>query len=173
MNLSDYKNINFDLEINKLLLIFLVGLIVATVIVNVKRGVLINTVKKLLRYEATDEESAKTLDEIKYQTLLVRNELKNETRLRRLISIVGEKKLTYEEYIALTKDKKYKEEKTDFSSARLYISAEKIKEAKIIEASNSVTPFNTVLLCILYFIIFTCLIILMPDILNLINNILA
>ena len=172
VNLADYSNIKLDLEINKVVLIILVGLIVATVIISIKRSIMITTVKKLFRYEATSEGNAKTPAELKITSPLIIRELKGETRLSRIVSIVGQNKLTYDEYIAEMKSKK-KREKINYSEAKLYISPDKISEAKIIEAYPSVSFINTLLICVLYFIAATCLIIIMPEILKLINNILA
>ncbi len=173
INLIDYENIAIDLEINKVLLFVLIGLLFATVISNIKRGMLIFTVKKLLRYEAISEESAKTLKDMRIDSFFVKRELSGETRLKKLVSYAGEEKLTYDEYIKQLKDKKYKEKKPDYSTLKLYISKENLDKAKHIESYNSVTVVNTILICLLYFIIFTCLIIIMPEILTLINNILA
>ena len=173
INLNDYENIGFDLEINKLLIVVLVGLILATVITNIKRGLLIYTVKKLLRYEALSEESARTLEEMRISSPLVKLELSGETRLKKLVSVVGEEKLSYDEYIEKIKDKKYKEKRVDYKTAKLYISKDNLEPARIIESYNSVTVINTILLCLLYFIAFTSIIIIMPELLSLINNILT
>ena len=65
VNLNDYKNIGINFEINKFILFCAIALCVVAFYVNYKRSLMVNTVKQLLRKNAIDEESAKTLVELK------------------------------------------------------------------------------------------------------------
>ena len=185
INLKDYTNIGIDLEITKLLFAFFIGIIVATVVINYNRACTALVIKRLLRREALSQESARTLTELSVATLGVKMLLRSNGRIKRIIKRVGEKEYTYEEYMALgRKRKKNKgegtpetsakaEEKIDFSTARFYLSEERLDEAKGIVERDRSSVLNTVLLCILVTAVFVCLVLVMPELLNLINGALA
>ena len=172
LNLKDYSNIGIDLEINKLLLCFLVGAIVASVLMSFNTTRINITVKKLLRRSALNEESALTLDELGINTWSIRRLLSASSQLKRLVARVGEPQYTYEEYIALTKKKGYKEEKIDFSLARFYLREDGLARSRHIVEVGQTSILNTVLFSVLLVAIYCCLALLMPEILTLINNLL-
>ena len=173
INLSDYPNIGIDLQINVVLFCFLIGMIVTTLIINYRTETNLTLIKKLLRYEANSEENAKTLSEIGFYTAMAKLTLRGSGRIKKLISRVGEKQMTYEEYVEAIKDKKYKEEEIDFENARFYIKEESLDEAVKISETNTTSLVNTILLCVLMVAIYVFLMFLMPSILTLVNNILA
>ena len=177
LNLKDYSGIGIDLEITKLLFAFFIGMIAATIVINYNRASTSLVIKKLLRHEALTEESAKTLSELSANLFGVKMLLKSNGRIKRIIKRVGQQEYTYEEYMSRKKKKDkgvdsncFKEEKIDFISARFYISEDRITEANGIVDRSETSVINTVLFCILITAVFICLVFLMPEILNLINN---
>lgn len=172
INLKDYPNIGIDLEITKILFCLLIGIIIATAILNYRRASTIKVIKRLLRYDATNEENAKTSKELGINEKSLSFILSNNSRLNRLISKVGQKEYTYEEYSKEIKKRGYKEEKTDYKTARLYIREDAIEEAKFLSEASAPTLLSTVLFCVMMVAIFFCIILLLPEILILFNNIL-
>lgn len=173
INLKDYPNIGFDMQINVVLFCFLIGLIVTTVIYNYKTEGNTRLIKRLQRLEATNEENAKTLDELNLNNFNSRQTLSGSGRISKIISRVGAEKMSYEEYKAAIKNKDYREEKINFKEARFYINEDGIDEATRIAESNNTSPINTVLYCILMVTIYVFIMFLMPSILTLINNFLG
>lgn len=169
INLKDYYNIGLDLEINKLLFAFLVALIVVTIAASVIKSTMYTVIKALIRHEARDEESAKTLAELGLNSFRYKNALKSNAQLKRVVEISGQKKYTYDEYVKLSKEKGFKDE-IDFSEAKIYIKEqEKTSASKILEMKKP-SVVETVLLCLLITAIAACLMLFMPTILMTINN---
>ena len=173
LNLKDYPSIGIDLDINSLLIVVMIGLIVGTVFINRKRALMALTVGRLLRKEAVGEENAKTLSSLGIDTKSVRKMLSSGGQIKSLVKIAGEEKITYEEYIKLSKNKGYKGESVCFDSAELYLDPATLDTSKKLISSRSYTPLNTVLFCILIFSAFVCLMLAMPEILSLIDTFLA
>ena len=172
INLKDYPALGIDLEINKILLFVVIGAILAFIFVGYIRAGIAATLKALLRREALGEDSARTLDELRINTLPVRLALKNlGGKTASVIARVGEKKYTYEEYIELSKKKGFKEEKTDLSTARFYIKEGKRDEAKAIYDRFDSPVFHTVLACVLLIALYSCILFCMPGILNILNSV--
>ncbi len=172
LNLKDYPNIGIDLEINKILFCIILGIIAASFIINFIRGTCKSVITKLTRHNSYAEDSAKTLGELKINSPLTRYILKTNKRLLSIIKRVGEKSYTYEEYVAMTKEKGYKEEKIDFETARFYIAEDKRDEAAGILNMKDTSFLSTVLFALLLLSMFVCLMFLMPEILPFINNLL-
>ena len=173
INLSDYPNIGIDLPITQVLLGLVLGAVIGSLIINLLRSGMHNTVKALIRYEAKDEQSAKTLEEMRINTFSVRASLSSGGRLMKLISWVGRKEYSYEEYVALQKEKGFKDEKPDFKTARLYLTEPDSDEVRAIYERSGSSLLHTVLFSVFLVAIFLCLTFLMPDILSFINGILA
>ena len=173
LNLSEYSSIGIDFPINLFLVAFLIGMLVTIVVVNLLRTVNTQIVKKLLRYEAISEDSAKTIEELQLNNNLTRLTLSGNGRIKRIIKRVGEKEYTYEEFNEQIKSKEYKEFKIDFRNSKFYIFNECIDEAKKIAETKNSSILNTILLCLFITIVFLCVIFCMPEILNFINNSLA
>ena len=180
INLKSYPNLGFDLKIGWILLALTVGIMIAAVIITLQRNGMISLVKKLSRCEARDEESARTLSEIGLDNILIRGLLKGSGRLRRLVKAVGEKEYTYEEYVALTKERKKKkkgdgvekttEETKDNTPLRYYLSDIESSDTKNLIEARRTPIINTVLFCVLMLSLFVCVMLLMPEILNFLNE---
>ena len=173
INLNEFSNIGIDLEINKILFCFLIGIIVATVVVNYRNAGNVRLIRSLIRQEAFDEESAKTLTELNINNFNSKLSLKGEGKIAKIVKRVGAKELSYEEYKDAVKSKDYEEEKIDFETARFYIKDDAKDQAKRISESNTTSVLNTVLFCVLLVTIYVFIMFLMPSILTFLNNILG
>ncbi len=173
LNLKSFDKIGIDFEINKFLLIFMLVIIASSIAISYNRWIIITTVKRLVRHEATSDSSAKTLGELGISSRGIKRALRSSGRLTRIVGRAGECSMSYEEYTKLIKSKKYTEEKIDFDKTRIYIREESIEEAKAISIKSDITVLSTLLLCVLIFAIFMCLFFLMPEILTLVNNLLG
>ena len=172
LNLNDYSNIRIDLEINKILLVLTVGIVVASIFVNYNRYLIATLVKKLARHKAADEASAKTLSELGLSGVRgLSRMLENNGQLRRLVAIVGEESITYEEYVASQKAKRKEQKKDDYTSKKLYIKDE--QRCAQISAAPAPTLLSTALFLVLVVAISICLTFLMPEIISVVNNLLA
>ena len=171
LNLKSYGNIGIDFEINRFLLIFMFIIIGASIAINYNRWVIITTIKRLVRHEAYDESSAKTLKELHLTSVSVKAALKNNGQLTRTVRRVGELATSYEEYVKLINTKGYREDKIDSETTLFHIREQSINDAKLISLKSNVTALGTLLLCVLIFAIFMCLFFLMPEILSFINYI--
>ena len=170
VNLNNYENIGINFEINKFILLCAVALCVVAFYVNYRRALMVNIVKQLLRKNAISEESAKTLAELRLDSSRgIKKAICTSSQLRRLISIVGESRPTYEEYVEAQKEKK-KIDSPDPSTVRIYIRAESMDRAKHIYNTYNVSIFNTLLACVLIIAFGVCLVFVMPEILTLINS---
>lgn len=172
INLKDYKNIGFDLEIVKLLFIVAIAAVVAIIAINYIRYTRRILVKKLMRREALTEDSAVTLDEIELNHARYRRALDPYKKLSDIIGRVGEKEYTYDEYVELLKDENFSDE-IDFKTARFYIRADEIDQANKINESSDALVLHTVMECAFIIAVFACLIFLMPSILEAINTMLG
>ena len=173
LNLKDYPNIGVDIYINQVILIFTVGIIIASFLINYNRTGINLIVKRMLRKKALTSDSALTLDELGVNSFRTRSLLLGSGQLKKLVGRVGEETLSYEEYIKLTRNKKYKEERLDFTSARFYLREEMIGRSRHIVEVGTTSMLNAVLFAILLISVYICLSLLMPDILNFINNMLG
>ena len=172
INLKDYSNIGFDLEINKIILCLFIGIMLASVVLNYRRYCIFTMIKRLLRYEAGNSKNAKSIAELGIKKHYVKFAMSS-GRISRIITSTNIKEYTYEEYSALIKDKKFKEEKIDFENDRFFIKEGSVDEANaIIEGSNP-TVVSTILFCLLILASCMCIIFIMPGLLNLINSLIA
>lgn len=174
LNLKDYENIGIDFEVNKFLLILGISLCVASFVISRQRSIICEMIKQLFRHSATSKENAKTLGELGLiDSHAIKRSLSSDSQLRRLVSFVGERKLSYEEYVALSKAKKKTVDTPDFASARFYIPEASLDRAKHVYNNYSTSALHTVLLCLLCLAITVCLIMLSPSIISLVDASLA
>ena len=119
LNLKDYPHINLFFPIG-MVLVFLTALIpvLAFYMTYKKRG-MYNLCLALIRHNAKDEASAKTLSELHlgHNKSLMRA-LRRSGQLAFIVKRVGEIKPTYEE----ARKKKFKYPTIDFATARFYVS---------------------------------------------------
>ncbi|MBQ7343522.1 MAG: hypothetical protein IJW53_02015 [Clostridia bacterium] len=173
INLNDYENIKFDLEINKVILGAFAVLMIGIVYLSFYRGSIRAVVMQLMRHNADSEEDAKTLGELGLdKSWMVKRLFSGNNILTKTVARVGEKKYEYEEYKALSKAERRESEKIDFAKAKFYISEEnKDRAMNIVDRYVTSIP-RTVASCVFIAIICVSVIACMPELLNLINNLL-
>lgn len=172
LNLKDFENFGFDLEITKLLGLVFLGIMIAAVAMNLINQNTHLIIKSLLRHECTTEEKAKTLSELRITSVFAaRVAFSDSGRLNKVIKRVGEKEYSYDEYIKMQKEKK-KPEKLDSKTTPLYIPTEKLDEAKKIFDKGAPTVIDSVLVCVLLVALYVCLAFIMPTLVSLINSML-
>ena len=172
LNAKDYLGTASDVYINVALLILAAALSVSSFIINYHKTYTVNLVKQLLRREATSEENAKTLDELHLSDCrALKCALSRSGQLTSIVKRLGYVEPTYEEYMARAKDKKFKAEKIDFTTARFYIPKDNVDKAKILKERENPTILRTVLVCVLIFSLTVCTMLLMPEILTFLSNV--
>ena len=176
LNLKDYENIGVDFEINKFLFLVAIGLCVVAFVVNYKRSLMIDTVKQMIRRGATSEESAMTLTELGLGASRgIRKAVLHDSRLRRMVKIVGEVRPTYEEYVAKMKKSKgrAKDDELDPKTDRIYIPNEALERAKFVYNTYNTSLLKTSLTCVFILAVSICLILASPSILSVVDAALA
>ena len=173
INLNDYDAIGFNLEINKVVLGTFVALILGVIFLNAYRGNIRIMVMQLTRHNAKSEDSAKTLKELGlHNSKYLKRLLSSDNEMTRIVGRVGEVKYTYEEYKALSKKEKRSRVSIDFDEAKFYLrEVETDRIAKVIDKYN-VSLMRTVATCVFFAIFCGCIIACMPELLNIINNML-
>lgn len=169
LNLNKYINIGFDLEINKIIFYISIGVMIASIILNYRKYCMIVFIKRLLRYEAINENKAKSIAKLGVKKNLASCAM-SLNRVSRIVSSTEKIEYTYKEYSELIKNRNYKEEKIDFSKDKLYIKEDGIDEARSIAEYNYPTPFSTILFCLFIFATSVCIMFIMPTILNFLSK---
>ena len=172
LNLNDYSNIEISFPIGIFLILITVALCVFAFLYAYRRIIIVGVLKQLLRHDATNEENAKTLSKLHvHDGFLLKNMLsKTSGQLKSIVCRKGETKMTYEQYLILSKAKGYKEEKIDFSCAEFYINPEKLDDAKKIVESESPSMIKPLLMSILLLVLLLCVSLTLPQLLDYINN---
>lgn len=190
LNLSDYPNIAVNFEINKVIAVLFLGLCVASVFISIRQSKISLLLRKLMRAEAYSTDTAKKLSELNltgnrgiYSIITSSNGV-----ISKLIAVVGQKRLTYEEYVALEKKKRderklppqERSEPTNTSyefpgidDIRVYIPESQRDYATHFYEMNTASPIKTALGCLFIIAIAVALILLMPSLLSALNNILS
>ena len=190
LNLNDYPNIAINLEINKIIAVLFIGLCIASVFLSIKQAKISLLLRKLMRAEAYSTDTAKKLPELNlagnkgiYSIITSSSGV-----ISKLIAVVGQKKLTYEEYVALEKKKRDErklppKERTNIADSSpefpgiddisIYIPEEQRDYAMRFYEMNTGSPIKTVLGCLLILLIAAALILLMPSLLSALNGMLA
>ncbi len=174
INLNEYSRIGISLEINKLLLAVTIVFILLIVALHIYRSSTRSVVFALMRQNALTEDEAKTLTELRLDGFFIKYLLSGQNLLTKVVKRQGAPEYTYEEYMASLKNKKikHKKEKIDFASARFYISSDMKDRAEHIIDKYDTTVLKTALFCVLVAIIYICVAVCMPGILNLVNELL-
>lgn len=176
INFSDYENLNVNLPINVLLLIFFVGICVSFIAVDFNRRYLFLLVRQLSRHDARTEDKGKSLKEIGLgESRIIKFLLGRGGHIRRVVRIQGRREYTYEEYVALNKtrqDRKEfkKSERIDFETARFYIAPDMQDRAKTIMENYNTSLLKTLFICLMFMVIYVCIMLAMPEFLNLLNT---
>ena len=175
LNLNNYSNIEINFPIGIFLTAITILLCIFTFFYAYRRVVTVNLMTQLLRHEARDEGSAKTLASIHINAGIVLKSLLS-SRTGQVKSIVyrkGDVKMTYEQYLILSKEKGYKEQKIDFSTAEFYIPDEKLDDAKRIVDREAPSMIKPLLMSVLLLVILLCISLTLPQLLEYINSAIA
>lgn len=173
INLNDYDNIGVSLEINKAIAIASIAFMVAVILFCLHRGAIRLVIMQLTRHGATSPEEAKTLKELGLdKRRFVKRILSGDNILTKTVARVGKKQYDYDEYLALSKKEKREIDKIDFEKEAFYI-----REEKRDLVSNIIDKYVTsipriIALCVFVSLISMSIIICMPDILSILDNIL-
>lgn len=176
INLNEYENININLEINKVILAACGVFIIFIILFDVYRMGIRSMVNQLIRHGAKDEESAKSLKELGLEGTriirVIKMMLARDNLLTKVVARSGEKKYSYEEYKALSKEEREENEKIDFSTATFYVKEEQSSLVSGIVEKYGTSVQRTALSCSFVVLMGICLVACMPGILNVLNNIL-
>lgn len=171
INLNDYENIGVNLQINKVLLIAFLVFAAVTVLLEVYRMNTRTMIVQLIRHEAKTKDGAKTLTELGLENnRVIKYLLSNSSLLSKTVGRIGEKKYTYEEYVALGKEEKAEFEKIDFETEQFYIKDECLDRAMHISEKYDSTTVKAVMTCVFLFVIYMCIASAMPELLRLIDG---
>ena len=173
VNLNDYENIGIDLQINKVLFPAFVVFCIMMIALAVYRNAMRDLVVKIIRHEAYNEDSAKTLDELGLaKNVIITYLLSRDNMLSKIVKIAGKQEYSYEEYIALSKEERLAHEKIDVSKSALYIPEDNIDRARHIKEKYMMSKTKLMLASVLVFLIYIIIASSMSEILNVINNLL-
>ena len=173
INLNDYENISFSLEINKVVFGASIALIIGIILLNAYRGNIRYMIMQLQRHGATSEDNAKKLSELGLDKVkIIRYLLSGENMLTKIVARVGEAKYSYDEYISLDKKERAAKEKINFNTASFYLREDQTDRCAVILEKYNISAARTALACLFVAIVCVCIIACMPGILNIIDNIL-
>ena len=175
LSAGDYVDGWGDFNINLFLLAITAGFCIAAFIISYRKRHTAIMLRQLFRHNATSEEAAKTLTELRLNGNkgLMRALRSDSGDLKKMVKRVGEKVYTYEEFVALQKKKLPTEEDIDFSSARFYLNEETTSRAKRIYETETPSYIRTTLLCVFMVAVFFIICFSMPEILSAINSIIS
>lgn len=174
VNLNDYESFGVDFEINKAIAIGFFILCIGAVALNIYRGNIRLMVNQLVRHGAYGEDNAKSLKELGLDKhKIIRYMLKRDNLLTGVVSVKGKQEYTYEEYLALKKEKKLKEEPLDVDLAQFYICEEKKDRCEHILDRYVTSPTRTLVSVLFIVIMCVCIISSMPEILGMLDNLLG
>ena len=173
LNVKDYLDISMDVYINIILFVIAVVLCLASFAINHHRAYTYRIIRQLLRREATSEDKAKTIGELHLNlSRSLKGALSRNGQLTDIVKRAGYVKPSYEEYVALMKDKRNrkKKETVDFDTARFYIPEDKLERAQRISEKGEPTVLRTLLVCVLIIALCVCISLAMPELLRLIGK---
>lgn len=171
LNLNQYENISVNFPIGVFLILLTVAMCAAVFIINYRKYYTASMLKQLLRHGALDEQNAKTLSELRLTKVLgLKSALTRSGQLTFFVKRAGHIKPSYEEYIANTKKRGFKEGEIDFSEARYYLDAEKKEMAEKSLDSMNAEWWRPTFISAIFIAILILAVIFLPDILELINS---
>lgn len=192
LNPKDY-GFALDVYLNIVIILVFAALCIACFVINKNQSSIALILRKLLRAEAYGEENAKTLSELGLSSCEGVKKLlfKTSGYMKGIVTYIGAKNLSYDDFLALTRTKKKKqyskrsenkEENKDenavllaleFSSAKFYIPEDKKDLAERAFAKNNGSLTKTVLSCAALIGFMLILIFTMPAILKLLASLLS
>ena len=170
LNFNQFENIGFSFPIGMFLTSMALALCASAFIINYHKRYTCTILKQLLRHGALDEESSKTLGAIRLDNVLgLKSALSRKGQLTYMVRRVGENKQTYDEYVAATKKKGYKDEKIDFENACFYIDPEHIDRAKRVVSATNTEWWRPALMTVFIVAVWVILALFVPGLLESLN----
>ena len=170
LNFKDYKNLNFNFPIGFILVIFILAFPIAVFFINHRKNTITTCIKQLLRHDALNEQSAKTLSELRLSKCKsLKRMLLSSGQLSSMVKIVGYKKPSYDEYVAARKEKK-KIEAPDLERAKIYLSEEYSEKGADIASIGTSSIWKPIIVSLVGVIIVGILFVFMPKLLELLNS---
>ena len=159
-----FPGVNFPITL--FLLALTLGMCIACFMITAKKRAMSLVIKQLARHEAFSEETAKTLSDMKIRpSLVIKYSLTHRTQLTHIVSTVG----TYPHLIPYKRGEK--RERTDFSTARFYLTEEGMTASIKWREGSAPSYINTALGCVLIAMVFITIIIFVPEFLTLISGV--
>ncbi len=170
LNLKDYTEAKLDFPIGAVLLLSLIAISLALFVITYRKRYTVAMVRALIRNKAFNPAGAKTLSQLKLSgNRGLERALSRSGQLTYIVKRFGEEKLDYEEYIKRSKEKGYKDEAIDFSSAKFYINADELDRARsLVDKTNTSWWLPSVCSAVLLVILILAFIFL-PDLLALLK----
>ncbi len=170
-NLNQYDKINIDFPIGLFIFLLIVTLCLTVFFIHFKKKYLQDVLFMLVRYEGIGEENSKTVSELFLNPTLMKLFVSYKGQFASFVKIAGRKKLSYEDYIKLTKEEKKKYDEVNFNTAKFYIPENQLDAVKNKIEKENVSIFSPVLVSVLFIVILILLIRFLPNILEFINSI--
>ena len=171
LNLNDYENIAFPFPIGMFLMFFTVAMCAMCFIMNYTKSRTTSLLKQLMRHKAFDEDSAKTLAQLRLpHSLALRLALSQSGQIAYMVHRAGYVRPTYEDYIAASKKNGRRNAKINFDTERFYLDVEKISRAKKIVETDKTSIIKPILFSVLFIGILIGLMFSLPEILEAVNS---
>ncbi len=170
LNLKEYENIAVPVPIGMVSIALTVVMCLAAFYYYYYKNYTCELLRALKRHEATSEESAKTLAELRLgDRKSIKRALMRQTSLSKMVKEVGRVELTYEEYVEKSKKRGYRGEKIDFSTAKFYLSPEE-KDIAATQIEKCPTLLMPILTSVIALITLCLLFLFLEPLLVVINN---
>lgn len=170
INLDEYENIGFSLEINKVVLGVCIALVAGVVFLHVFRGNVRLTIVQLMRHGAKCEDDARTLKELGLgDSRVIKRLLSKDNVLTKTVARVGEVKYDYETYVKMDKKARAEAERIDFSVAKFYVKEDEATRAAFISERYVTSPIRCAVSCLFVVIMTVIVIACMPGILSVVD----
>lgn len=171
LNLSEFENFGINFPIGIFITLFTVTMCVAIFVYNYKKSYTASLLKQLIRHNATDEQSAKTLKELHLDNIwAIKLALSGSGQLTYMVKAAGGKKTSYEEYVAQSRVRGFKDKKINFDEAKFYIPSDRTDKAKRTLESSNTEWWRPALISILLITTLMILALFLPEILKAINS---
>ncbi len=171
LDLSQFENIAIYLPIGVIFTSLALALCVAVFIINYHKRYTTQLLTQLIRHEALDEQGAKTLGALRLDKLFgLKSALSRKGQLTYMVRRVGETQQTYEEYLAVSKKRGYKEEKINFDEARFYIDPERADRAKRLVETTNTEWWRPTLMAVFIIAIWVIMALSLPELLEWLNE---
>ncbi len=168
LNLKDYTDGALPFPIGAVLTAGLLALCAVMFVITYRKRYTVAIVRGLIRQKAFGEDSARTLKALRLaDNRSVKRALSRSGQLTYLVKRAGAESLDYEEYVKKSKQKGFREEKIDFSTAAFYIPDPQVDRARgLVEKTN--TSWLIPIICsVLFALLLVLAFFFLPDLLEL------